>query len=80
MTQKMKTQTIAGYDFTLQTGEQYLAYRPMARRGIKTFPVTIKNMNDGLIATRINGLSYGEANELINAFNNEEVSFRGRKW
>lgn len=76
----MRTQTVAGYDFTLQTGQRYLASRPIARYGQKSFPVTIKNMDDSSVAAQINGLDYDEANELINAFNNGKTSFEGRKW
>ena len=79
----MKTQTIAGHKITLETGKNYIATRPMAQRGMKTFPVSIRPSTghlDGRAVTTVNGLDYDQANELLNAFNNGEISFDGRIW
>jgi len=75
----MKTQTIAGHTFTLETGQRYRASRPMAQTGMTTYPVTIKN-TDGEPVANVDNLSYDEANELLNAFNDGDMSFDGRVW
>jgi thiol-disulfide isomerase/thioredoxin len=42
-----KTQTIAGRTITLAVGQRYIATRPIARLGRKTYPITIRNITDG---------------------------------
>lgn len=85
MTQK--TRTIAGHEITLTVGGRHRATRPMASTGAMVFPVAIRERT--LDDERgwawesrcvIGGLSLGQANDLINAFNNGETSFDGRVW
>ena len=75
----MSTQTIAGYSITLEDGKWYIASRPFINVGRTVFPVSIKD-EDGQVVAVIEGLSYDEANDLINAFNNGKMSFDGRVW
>ena len=78
------TKTIAGRRITLQRGQRYMAGRPFAERGRKTYPVTIYDITHGFSfdnqADRIDGLTYDQANELLEAFNNGTTSFDGRAW
>ena len=78
----MKTKIIEGYTITLEEGKNYLATRPMAS-GKLVFPVKIyeigKNVNERVVH-EIPHLTYDEANEFINAFNNGKISFAGRDW
>ncbi len=78
------TKTIAGRKITLQRGQRYMAGRPFASRGRKTYPVTIYRITNGFHfdnkAARIDGLTYDQANELLKAFNNGTTSFDGRVW
>ena len=80
----MKTQTIAGYEITLEEGINYLATRPMAGAEIVQYPITIQkgwgSFNDSEIVHIIDGLTYDEANGFLAAFNNGESSFDGRNW
>jgi hypothetical protein len=77
----MHTKTIADRKLTLQSGVRYMASRPFAHRGRRVYPVTIEpvGVNDGA-AVRVEGLSYEQANRLVNAFNNGPMSFDGRVW
>lgn len=82
----MKTQTIAGHTLELTEGHRYLATRPMASRGRKTYPISINDITytgpnnlDHTVAT-IKGLDYDGANEFLVAFNNGSISFDGRMW
>ena len=74
---------IAGHAIALVAGKRYTASRPMAARGMKTFDVSIC---EGYLDLHVRpvvvipALSYDAANELINAFNNGEMSFDGRIW
>ena len=78
------TKTIAGRKITLTRGQRYMAGRPFAERGRKTYPVTIYDITTGFnfynTAGRIDGLAYDEANRLLEAFNNGTTSFDGRVW
>jgi len=77
------TRTIAGHDITLTAGERYLAERPMASRGRREYPVTIRRFVDGRpdkVAATIDGLTYEAANALLAAFNSGTTSFDGRVW
>jgi len=78
------TKTIAGRKITLTRGQRYMAGRPFASRGRKTYPITIYDITTGVnfhnTAGRIDGLSYDEANRLLKAFNNGTTSFDGRVW
>lgn len=80
------SRTIAGTRLTLQPGCRYIASRPFAERGRKSYPVSIRLMDaDGFDMCSepvfvTNGLSYDVANELLAAFNNGETSFEGRIW
>jgi hypothetical protein len=78
------TKTIAGRKITLTRGQRYMAGRPFASRGRKTYPVTIYQITNGFsfqngVAT-IDGLTYDQANELLAAFNDGTTSFDGRVW
>ena len=73
-----KTKTISGQKITLKTGERYLATRPMADGESQTYPVTIES--GAKIIMEIPGLSYEQADALVNAFNNGKTSFAGRIW
>ena len=78
------TKTIAGRKITLTRGQRYMAGRPFASRGRKTYPVTIYTITSGFsfqnTAARIDGLTYDQANDLLAAFNNGTTSFDGRVW
>ncbi len=86
----MQTQTIAGHKVTLEDGNWYIATRPMlksqtdlanAKRGRKVFPVHIhSSIESDTPALTIAKLSYDEANDFINEFNNGKTSFDGRCW
>lgn len=79
---KFKTKKVNGIEITLIAGVRYRASRPMAERGMKTFPVTIRptcdqyGMEDAL-AVVVDGLNYDQANDMLMAFNNDED---GRTW
>jgi len=76
----MKTRMIAGHEITLQEGKRYMAGRPFVTATRKIFPVRIAEL--GVLNVKIiPGLTYDEANELINAFNNDpRGSLYGREW
>ena len=74
------TRTIAGQEITLEQGNWYIATRPMATKKKMDFPVSITQSFDGNPVVTIPGLTYEQANELINAFNNGSLSFDGRVW
>lgn len=76
------TRNIAGHDIKLEAGIRYRASRPMAEKGRTIFPVTIWEVNNAPVDPDviIDGLTYKEANELVNAFNNGVSSFEGRVW
>ena len=78
------TKTIAGRKITLTRGQRYMAGRPFAERGRKAYPVTIYPITNGFsfqnTVGRIDGLTYDEANRLLEAFNNGTTSFDGRVW
>ena len=78
------TKTIAGRKITLTRGQRYMAGRPFAERGRKNYPVAIYDITTGFnfhnTAGRIDGLTYDEANRLLEAFNNGPTSFDGRVW
>ncbi len=67
----------------LVRGQRYLAGRPFASRGRKTYPVTIYKITHGFSfqnwVVKIDGLTYDQANELLAAFNGP-ASFDGRVW
>jgi hypothetical protein len=74
------TRSIAGHEFSLEAGTRYVASRPIATRGRTVYPVSIKAAGNADPDVVVDGLSYDEANELINAFNNGRTSFEGRVW
>jgi len=74
-----ETRQIAGHEITLTSGKRYLASRPMATRGRDSYPITIRD-EDGNDALTLAPLSYDDANEFLNAFNNGAISFDGRVW
>ncbi len=87
MNATMKTQTIAGHQITLAEGVRYRASRRMVGIGrIKgsRFTVSICDEIDGqfspIAVEKIWGLTYDQANEFINEFNNGPTSFEGRAW
>lgn len=81
---KLVKRTIAGREITLYKGITYLASRPFAngRNKKQLFDVTIRPIDpvDWIEPIVFEKLSYDEANELINEFNNGKISFYGRKW
>ena len=76
--------TIAGHTFKLEAGTRYIASRPIAERGRKVYPVSIRALSprcwDYDPEVVVDGLSYDQANELLTAFNNGKTSFQGRVW
>ena len=79
----MKTRTIAGHEITLQEGKRYMAGRPFATATRKVFPVRIDRIDEfGVLNVKIiPNLTYDQANEFINAFNNDpRGSLYGREW
>ena len=74
------TQIIDGHEITLEEG-RYLATRPMATHHLNQslFPVHIKN-EKGVTVLTIPDLSYDEANDFLNEFNNGTTSYEGRAW
>jgi hypothetical protein len=79
---KMKVNlSIAGHQISLEPGH-YIACRPMASRKRQTFPVTIYDVENDMLRQRpiitIPNLSYDQANEFINEFNNGPTSWDGR--
>lgn len=75
----MKTQTIAGHEITLESGTWYRASREFAQRGKTIYPVKITDRDSKIVWT-IDGLTYEQANEFLNEFNNGKISFTGRVW
>lgn len=83
MTTPTTTKRIAGHTFRLVPGVRYWASRPMAERGMRSFDVTVEPAAGSPIGVRgavVPGLSYDQANALINAFNDGESSWDGRVW
>lgn len=80
------TKTIKGQKITLTRGTRYRASRPMAEKGATTFPVFIREMskaNSRIPADKvltIEGLTYNQANDFLQAFNDGYTSFDGRIW
>lgn len=77
------TKSIAGRDVTLYSGVRYHASRPFVSRGRTVYPVTIQagiGSPPYVPTVVIRGLTYDEANQFLNAFNNGETSFDGRVW
>ena len=78
-----KTQVVAGHEITLVAGQRYMASRPII--GARTeYPVSIVRLGTGTDWPApefvVEGLTYGQANELLKAFNNGRISFAGRIW
>ncbi len=79
----MRTKKIAGHKLTLRAGVRYWAHRPFAQRGRSVYPVTVQPMIGSPLDTpcvTVEALTYEQANALVNAFNNGEMSFDGRVW
>lgn len=86
----MKIQVIAGHEITFEAGTRYRASRPFNEIGRTAYPVSIRRISDAggqpksILHTEpgviIDGLSYEEANKLVNTFNNGATSFEGRVW
>lgn len=74
------TRNIAGHEISLEAGTRYIASRPLAERSRKVYPVSIKAAGCADPDVVIDGLSYDEANDLLDAFNNGMTSFEGRVW
>jgi hypothetical protein len=68
------------HEFSLEAGTRYVASRPIATRGREVYPVSIKAAGHADPDVVISNLSYDEANELLDAFNNGVTSFEGRVW
>lgn len=75
-----KTRTICDRELTLIEGRRYYACRPMARTGMKLFPVFIRDAVTGTDAEILEGFTYNEANVFLANFNNNRSSFDGRIW
>lgn len=71
----MLTQTIAGFDITLQAGRRYRAEGDW--RGGQ---VQIRDKATDEIAHTFDAGSPEARNEFVNAFNNGPTSFEGRVW
>ncbi len=81
----MKTQWIAGHRLTLEAGVRHRAGRPILTGPRKqTFTVSIYDFIDDVFSPipveTVRGLTYEQANELLNEFNNGATSFDGRVW
>lgn len=74
------TRTIAGHEVSLTAGVRYVASRPIATHYRKVFPVNITKAFSGIPAVTIPDLTYEQANQFINEFNNGSISFEGRVW
>jgi hypothetical protein len=79
------TRRIAGHAFTLTPGRTYMASRPMARRGMTRFDVSITDVTHGFDINAkpvavVPGLDYDAANDLLAAFNDAECYAMGRGW
>lgn len=74
----MIKRTIAGISLSLKAGKRYVATRPMGKFSDVTVSITEGAFGD--LAETIPGLTYDEANEFTNEFNNEKSSFSGRVW
>jgi hypothetical protein len=78
-----KTNRIAGHRLTLTAGVRYIASRPFASRGRTVYPVAIQPMLGSPVDASgvvLDGLTYEQANRLVNSFNNGSMSFDGREW
>lgn len=73
------TRRIAGRDVTLTAGGWYIAARPMAQRGRKTYPITIYSEGWNPVLT-LPAMTYDAANTFLAEFNNGAMSFDGRTW
>lgn len=77
------TKTIGGQAITLTRGERFLAGRPMANRGRKSYPISVYKItcgwSDHAVLT-LSAMTYDEANDFLAAFNNGTTSFEGRVW
>ena len=76
----MKTRRIAGHKIELQKGVRYWAGRPMISKDREVFPVTIHQFDPDTKVLQITDLTYDQANEFLNEFNNGEISLAGRVW
>ena len=83
----MKTQVIAGHEITLEAGTRYVASRPLNRRGVTEYPVTIRSLDgaywwDNAPVLVIKGLDFKEAAALVDVFNYWPIStsFMERVW
>jgi hypothetical protein len=74
-----KTRRIAGFEMTLLEGARYVASRPMANRVRKVYPVTVWD-EDGNNVFQTPGLTYDQANEVLDKFNTGSFGFEGRRW
>lgn len=76
-----ETRTIAGQQLTLLAGVRYRASRPFSQRGRTVYPVSIERLDDPVgDVLVVGGLSYQDADKLVNEFNNGPMSFDGRIW
>ena len=79
MANNTEVKQIAGLDVPLTTGTRYLATRPLANGLRSWFSVKVTNMKTNQVEYS-NPLSYADANEFVNEFNNGSISFLGRVW
>lgn len=80
MAAKKRTRTIEGRELALVEGRRYIASRPMANRGMKLFPIFIRDIVGGNDIEILEGFTYDEANDFLATFNNGATSFDGRIW
>lgn len=70
--------SIIGYVFELEVGVRYYASRPALKFGRKAYPVSIRTLTGVEPVVVVGGLTYENANDLVNAFNYEQVSYKGK--
>jgi len=74
----MKTQIIATRRITLTPGKRYRVSRPIAKRGTSSYQVIIADLINDEVPLIVPGLTYIQANDFINEFNNGSTSFAGQ--
>jgi hypothetical protein len=79
----IKTKTIQGARITLDGGERYVASRPFWSKGQRLTDISIKKTTaplDSPALAVVRGLTYGQADKFLAAFNNGAFSWEGRVW
>ena len=76
----MKTQFIATRRITLTPGKRYRISRPIAKRGTSSYQVIITDLISDETPLNVSELTYTQATDFINEFNNGSTPFAGRVW